>query len=220
MLFGDGEKCYLGKLLDPFVRSLARGPITYLDVSSQLMGDAGNINCSDSHKKKLSHPIKYTRSMIQNQTYSLKNKQCIRSQTIETYLLKIKRLGAAAIAALISDSTTLQTVVLDDNHITVAGFTKIRDAMEKNTSVCNMPYPKRDVRRACVASKTNAKKLHAVLMEIKVFLKRNRKRTDISIVWVGEEDEVHSILFFSIVLFDIHLALNLYILYINISIIF
>ena len=169
-------------------------------------------------QKKTSHPIKYTRY----QTYLRKNKQRIRSQTIETYLLKIKRLGAAAIAALISDSTTLQTVVLDDNHITVAGFTKIRDAMEKNTSVCNMPYPKRDVRRACVASKTNAKKLHAVLMEIKVFLKRNRKRTDILIVWVGEEDEVliHSILFFSIVLFDIHLALNLYILYINISIIF
>ena len=138
VLFGDGDKQHLGKLLIPFITELAKSksPLRYLDVSSHLIGDQ----------------------------------------------------GAEALAALVRETLTLQTLVLDDNHITANGFQLILNALKDNLSLCNMPYPKRDVRRACASSKTGGKKVHAVLMEIKQLLKRNRKRADISIVWVGDDE--------------------------------
>eukprot|EP01108_Squamamoeba_japonica_P008990 TRINITY_DN8225_c0_g1_i1.p1 TRINITY_DN8225_c0_g1~~TRINITY_DN8225_c0_g1_i1.p1 ORF type:complete len:320 (+),score=163.29 TRINITY_DN8225_c0_g1_i1:476-1435(+) len=139
VLFGDGDKHHLGaKLLEPFLGAIASTPLQYLDISSQLLGDA----------------------------------------------------GAPMLARLVCHTRSLQTLVLDDNHLTAAGFDLVRKAMESAYSICNMPYPRLDVRRACAASKNGAKKIHAVLMEIKALLKRNRKREEnIKVIWVGEESE-------------------------------
>jgi hypothetical protein len=98
--------------------------------------------------------------------------------------------GAAALGELVKTSRFLNTLVLDDNHITAAGFDAIRQAMESSYTLCNMPYPRRDVRRASSSSRKEAKKLHDVLMKIKALLKRNRKREEnLQVTWVNDDDD-------------------------------
>jgi Ran GTPase-activating protein (RanGAP) involved in mRNA processing and transport len=98
--------------------------------------------------------------------------------------------GAAALAELVKTSRFLNTLVLDDNHFTAAGFDAIRQAMETSYTLCNMPYPRRDIRRAAASGRKEAKKLHEVLMKIKALLKRNRKREEnLKVTWVNDDDD-------------------------------
>jgi hypothetical protein len=98
--------------------------------------------------------------------------------------------GAPAVADLIRASSHLQTLVVDANAFTAAGFQLIREALATNYTICNMPYPRHDAHRAIAAGKQQAKALNDELMAIKALLKRNRLREEnIKVTWVNDDDE-------------------------------
>jgi hypothetical protein len=135
VIYGSHDKFVLGRQLAPFIKAVASVPVTYLDISGQLLEDK----------------------------------------------------GAAAVADLVKSTSHLQTLVIDGNAFTAAGFDQIRQALEKSYTICNMPYPRHDARRAIAAGKKEAKALNDTLMAIKTLLKRNRQREEnIKVTWVND----------------------------------
>jgi hypothetical protein len=138
VVYGSADKYVLGRQLAPLIKAVATVPVTYLDISGQMLEDK----------------------------------------------------GAPAVADLIRASSHLQTLVVDANAFTAAGFQLIREALATNYTICNMPYPRHDAHRAIAAGKQQAKALNDELMAIKALLKRNRLREEnIKVTWVNDDDE-------------------------------
>ncbi|KAI7867604.1 uncharacterized protein EV154DRAFT_531933 [Mucor mucedo] len=77
--------------------------------------------------------------------HGLRHNSCLRH--IDLSGLRFGDEGALALARVLNTNRTLQSICLDENHISIEGYRKLKTAIEENaTQIIYLPIPRKDIR--------------------------------------------------------------------------